>query len=299
MQTPDVRKIMLAVGPDGSRPTTLAFTVDEARRRGCGVHVVHVVHTLFGEPIDSSRVRDFDEALSKAGRSVLVDLAIGLERELGPGVSVSTELAFGPVVRSLVERSGEACLVVIEPRSPSVLERLVTASVTNGVAATSAAPVVCVPAGASGVAVSPPVVVVGVEEPRYSVAEVRAALAAAASVGGRLRVVHAWYVAEHYEDLLLGGQSRAHWAVRLEEHLREGLAPLLAGFPEVEVDVVIEHARPADALVEESVDRHLMVLARRHPTVPIGSHLGPVARTVLHQARCPVLVVEPEAAAVE
>ena len=38
---------------------------------------------------------------------------------------------------------------------------------------------------------------------------------------------------------------------------------------------------------------HLLVLGRHDPAIPIGSHLGPVARAVLRDAACPVLLADP------
>jgi len=39
-----------------------------------------------------------------------------------------------------------------------------------------------------------------------------------------------------------------------------------------------------------------VVVGRHDPLVPSGSHLGPVARTLLRAARCPVLLVAPSPA---
>jgi nucleotide-binding universal stress UspA family protein len=55
----------------------------------------------------------------------------------------------------------------------------------------------------------------------------------------------------------------------------------------------VRWGRPADVLVAASERSSLLVVARRDPHLPFGSHLGPVLRRVLREARCPVLVVEP------
>jgi nucleotide-binding universal stress UspA family protein len=46
-------------------------------------------------------------------------------------------------------------------------------------------------------------------------------------------------------------------------------------------------------LVECSADAELLVIGRHDPLVPIGSHIGPVARAVLREATCPVLLATP------
>jgi universal stress protein family protein len=51
-----------------------------------------------------------------------------------------------------------------------------------------------------------------------------------------------------------------------------------------------------DVLVEASESSSLLVVARRDPFLPIGSHLGPVVRQLLKDAACPVMVVEPKLA---
>jgi hypothetical protein len=45
--------------------------------------------------------------------------------------------------------------------------------------------------------------------------------------------------------------------------------------------------------VDASAASSLLVVARRDPLMPFGSHLGPVVRQVLREAECPVMVVEP------
>jgi nucleotide-binding universal stress UspA family protein len=286
MPTTDGR-VLLAVGDEGARVNTLAFTAAEARRRGCGVHVVHAVPTVVGAPAASLRVREHDAALAEAGRTILLDTEILLRARLGPAASIETELAHGPVVESLVRRSAGACLVVIQPRDPHVLEWLVTSSVANGVAAGALAPVACVTVATPDAGTPEPVVVVGVERPTDSVAELRAGRALAAATGRSLLVVHATV-----------DRHGAPHPVSLET-LREQVAAVLgepvAGGAEatVRVDVDVEPARPADVLVRASTGCALLVVSRRHPSAPPGSALGPVTRTVLHEARCPVLVVEP------
>ncbi|HRD59843.1 MAG TPA: universal stress protein, partial [Nocardioides sp.] len=49
----------------------------------------------------------------------------------------------------------------------------------------------------------------------------------------------------------------------------------------------------AEILVKASAASSLLVVARRDPRLPFGSHLGPVVRQLLREAECPVMVVEP------
>jgi len=68
---------------------------------------------------------------------------------------------------------------------------------------------------------------------------------------------------------------------------------LRADFGDVPVSIETQHGRPADSLVVASRTSVLVVVGRHDPLVPMGSHLGPVARTVLRAAECPVLLVAP------
>jgi nucleotide-binding universal stress UspA family protein len=55
----------------------------------------------------------------------------------------------------------------------------------------------------------------------------------------------------------------------------------------------VRWGRPAEVLVEASAASSLLVMARRDPLLPFGSHLGSVVRQVLEHADCPVMIVEP------
>jgi nucleotide-binding universal stress UspA family protein len=73
------------------------------------------------------------------------------------------------------------------------------------------------------------------------------------------------------------------------------VAPLRQEFPDVEVSLAVLSAPPAEALLEAAQGSDLVVLGRRHHLLPLGSHLGPVTRTLLDRSPCPVLVT-PETA---
>ena len=62
---------------------------------------------------------------------------------------------------------------------------------------------------------------------------------------------------------------------------------------DVPLELDARHTDATDALVEASRTSHLLVLGRHDPAIPIGSHLGPVARAVLRDAACPVLLADP------
>lgn len=100
-------------------------------------------------------------------------------------------------------------------------------------------------------------------------------------------------LAQLYNDLVFGDHSCAAHSTGLHRHLEADLAPLLEEYPDVEAEILVAHAPPANLLVSEPRHAVLVVVGRHHAFVPLGSHLGPIARTVLRESNCPVLIVEP------
>ena len=168
-----------------------------------------------------------------------------------------------------------------------------TLSITNGVAARAHAPVVAVPSGWLPEPGRAELISVGVEQLPASTPLVRAALERAQETGARVRLVHAWWFSDTYDDLVFAGQVGAERSAQLRKQVAADLAGLLGEHPGVATQLVVEHAHPADALVVESHDATLVVVGRHDPKLPLGSHLGPITRTVLDESTCPVLVVAP------
>ena len=89
--------------------------------------------------------------------------------------------------------------------------------------------------------------------------------------------------------LLLDVREDDEWAARARSEIQAVLDGLDTAGVEIQIDA--RHAWPADALVAASHDSDLLVVGRHDPHVPFGSHLGPVARAVLHEAACAVELV--------
>ena len=283
------QSVVVAIGEEPGE-AALAYAAAEARSAGCGLHLVHVVQVMAqGPETVLVSVRDL-QALARTRMDAAVERAEDL---VGPGVPVTSEiLVDGGVVRCLVDVARRrACLVVLEHRELSRARRVVTRSVSSGVAAHTRVPVVSVPSGwqpgQSGA------VTVGVDVPERSEQVLRAAAHAARGRGAALRVLHTWSLPGGYDDIPIGPTERRERSERARSEIRsvlDGLGDELAGV-DVEIDARQGHA--ADVLVEASRTSGLVVVGRHDPLVPIGSHLGPVARAVLREAHCPVLLAEP------
>ncbi len=288
--------VLVGVTGDHKIDAALDYAAADAMRRGCGVHLVHVQHPGYLGRSAAVELRKIDGELRKAGVDVLERAASHVERLVDETVPVSTGLVRGVVVPSLVAASQDACLVVLQNHRKRMLARVSALSVTSGVAARAHAPVAVIPASWQRPEVHPGTVVVGVEEARSSDDVVRAALDEARRTHSGARLVQCWWISQLYNDLVFGNHSGAAHSTRLHRHLEADLAPLLEDYPDVEAEILVAHAPPADLLVSESRHAVLVVVGRHHASVPLGSHLGPIARTVLRESNCPVLIVEPSRA---
>jgi hypothetical protein len=136
-------------------------------------------------------------------------------------------------------------------------------------------------------------ITVGVEDAKRADAELWTALGLAAGMDVPVQAVRATYLAQAYQEVLRRETNEEDF-LRLarEELIRD------ANLPESVCDRIpcsfeVRWGRPAAVLVDASAGSSLIVVARRDPLLPFGSHLGPVVREVLREAECPVMVVEP------
>ena len=63
--------------------------------------------------------------------------------------------------------------------------------------------------------------------------------------------------------------------------------------PNSTAEVVVHPGRAVEAILDAAQGADLLVIGRHDPLVPYGSHIGPVARAVLREATCPVLLASP------
>jgi nucleotide-binding universal stress UspA family protein len=284
--------VVLAVGNDPV-DSALEYAAAEALRQGCGLHVLHAIHVTPTGPelvlLDFAEIEQIGHATLHAAMERAEDLLQGR-------VPLTSSLVRGRVVQSILEATEDARLVVLQRRDLSRMIRTVTRSTSSGVAAHAHVPVVSVPTGWSesnhdgGLQ---HVVTVGVDIPERSAAVLAVAAGAARSRGARLHVLHTWWFPSVYDDIIMSRVENDAWA----EHAREEIQGVLDGLGDVVADLPVEvearHAHPADALIDAGRDSVLLVVGRHDPLVPVGSHLGPVARAVLREATCPVMLANP------
>lgn len=280
--------VVVAVGPEGVHDGVLDLAVAEARRRGTGVELLHVVHAVVGLPVGVEAVHSLDAALTGVGRTVLASAADRVRSRGGDVVPFSSQLLFGRVATTIVDRVPRDGVVLLERRDSG--DRLLTMSVSTRVAAHAHAAVVVVPASWRRSPHQPLPVTVGVDDPDQALGQVEAALGYARDTGRSLVVLHAAWLAEPYQDLVFGNTTRDEWVHDAEDRLDAALAKL-PDRADVDVATSVDWRRPADALVGASLVSAVVVLNRRRERA-IGPHLGAVTRTVLRHAAGPVMVVD-------
>jgi nucleotide-binding universal stress UspA family protein len=285
--------IVLAVGPRGHLSEgTIAFAVDTANRLALGIELVHVVPTLVGGPTGTWEVGISFDQLVAEGRAGLDEAVRRVRDHVGADCPVTSDVLRGGVVASLVERSRRADLVVLEHHRRDQWEWLADTSIVNGVAARAHAPVVSVPSGWHPPR-QPRPITVAVEDAKRADAELWTALGLAAAADLPVMVLRVTYLPEAYQEILRREADQDDLLlVARQELIRDAQLPPSV-CERVPCTFEVRWGRPAEVLVEASAASSLLVLARRDPRLPFGSHLGPVIRQVLREADCPVMVVEP------
>jgi nucleotide-binding universal stress UspA family protein len=288
-------KVLMCVSPGENFEGALDYTVAEAERRGCGIHLALAVRPVWVGPPEVTDLRLVDGEWRKYGTDFLVEVERRVSRAIGPTVPVSSEITHGSVVPALVEVSQNAAIVVMQHHRMDRARHVRTLSVTNGVAARAHAPVVAVPDSWREVGQRSDVIVVGVEDAVSSARVARWAFEEAQRLGGSVRLVRAWFFSAAFDGDMFEGQAGLVHTAYVREGVRREFADLMESFPDVPCEVVAVHGPAADALVAQSRshDVRRIVVGRHEPTLPLGSHLGPVTRAVLNHSSCPVVVVDP------
>jgi nucleotide-binding universal stress UspA family protein len=141
-----------------------------------------------------------------------------------------------------------------------------------------------------------PTVTVGLDVPERAEQVLRAAAVEAKARGAVLYVLHTWTFPVVHDDVILTRTESEEWNAHETAEIQSAIDTLDDDFAGVPVQIAVRHGHAADALIEASRETDLLVIGRHDPLVPIGSHLGPIARAVLREAECPVLLADPRPA---
>jgi nucleotide-binding universal stress UspA family protein len=283
----DERPVVVGVTGVGQNTAALRFAADLARQEAREVLIVHAAHQPLRPPPPSVLLTY--EPLEDIGNRVVRAVEGEFAKISGGTVPCSSVCRPGPPVEALVDASTRARVVVLQHRDLSRLARVVVGSTVSGVAAHARCPVVSVP---EFWATDTPSgrVTVGVHEEGAPEEVLDAAFAAAASRGGVVHVIHAWRFDNAYEAMMSPAAVGA-WREHEIHRIAEAVGQLRERYPQVVVEPEVRHQQPAEALVEQSAVSDLVVLGRHGRRRPLPERLGSIARTLVREARCPVMVV--------
>jgi len=217
----------------------------------------------------------------------VVAKAIAHAAELDASVHVQGEAIDGLPVTVLAEESHRGSLLVLGSRHRSTVGATFLGSVSAGVAARSACPVIVL-GGPAPLAGEDQAVVVGVDGTEESELLLDFAFDHASRHRVPLRALMVWH-----PDLLATMLWRAEPAVptRVELWLSEALAGWREKYPDVEVHSAVVRDHPAEGLTAWASSARLLVVGSRGRHALVGTLLGSVSQAVLHHATCPVAVV--------
>lgn len=285
----------IVVGVDGTADSgrALEYAVQEARRHGCGLRLVHatseasmavpMLPMIALETMLELGHRFVEEAASRAG-------------ELAPELEVTTEVLPGVRGPALAQAGEDARMVVLGHRHLPAMERVLRHSTTNGTIAHAHCPVVSVPASWTREETHG-VVLVGVDDSQAAQDALATAFAEASARGARLTALHSWRFPSAYDDLIASRIGMNEWRDRATRELDRTLAPWRELYPEVVTDVVVVHDDPAHALASASYTADLAVVGRSGSGGPLSFHVGGIARAMLRTSRCPVVIVPVQSSA--
>lgn len=278
----------VVVGVDGTDQSRQAvrFAVQEARRHGCGVFLVHVIHET--APMAPMLPLISVETLEQVGDKIVAD-AKELVQEIAPDVAVETLVKPGSRTQVLCEVGKNARMIVLGHRERSMLGRVFTQATTTGVAARAHTPVVSVPADWDPERRHERVLV-GLDGSAPSKDALGLGFQATADRGASLTVVHAWKLPVGYDEMVASDEMIERWMAEAKEQMEKIVLPWREVYPDVEVDVVLRSQFPAEALAEASEEADLVVIGRRGYGAPLGFYLGSIARALIREAHCPVEV---------
>jgi nucleotide-binding universal stress UspA family protein len=251
----------------------LDLAADEAALRGVPLHIYHAdspeelwptVGQRMPVPVQSARI--LADAADRASRR-------------HPALVVETHVVAGRPTAVLIEASTQAELTVVGHRGGGGFHGLAAGFVCTQVTTRGRGPVFV--ARGTAVDMRAPVVI-GVDARLPVPAAIEFAFAEAALRGVPLHAIYAWgYLPDEDHDEARG-------------LLSEALADSREAYPDVKVEVIVEHSLdPPAAMLAASGIASLVVIGPHDQTAPRRLLLGSVAEILTHHSRCPVAVVHP------
>lgn len=210
----------------------------------------------------------------------LLDTAAQEAAKAAPDVTVTTELATGAVVPTLLERTREARIMVGGARGGGTLRRALLGSVSAVLARRAHCPFVVV---RDGVTLPPDMatrpILVGVDGTRVSEPAIQAALSEASARNVAVIALHAEAPSDDPEmdalDDYVLGESMAGWQER---------------YPNVRIDRETSHDQPDRSLLEWSGSAQLLVVGTRGRGGFAAKVFGSTSQSLLLSVETPIMI---------
>lgn len=277
----------VVVGVDGSERNRSAveWAAHEAAELGCAVELVTVLPEHLVPAPDSSVRGRRREALD-----VLADARHRM-RHLVAEQEIKTLALDGAPVDVLLDRAAGARLVVVGKRGLGGLARALVGSTSLALAGRSPVPVAVVPDSWHAADHRGRPVVLGIDPEKADHRPISLAFARARRLGVSLVAVHGWETPAAYSRDTQEAGETTDGERRSRQRFDEGLSVWRARYPDVALRPMHAHQQPASAVLEASEVAQVVVLGRHGTGILGGFTFGSVARAVMHDAECPVLVV--------
>lgn len=283
----------ILVGVDGSPSAKVAvdWAAREAASRNVPLKLVYVLSSpvLMMWP-EVPMPAEYGRWQEEQGRTTLGAAREVAERaaQQSGGVVAQTEMPTGPVVRTLVDLTEDAAMIVVGSRGLGAFARRMLGSVSSGLVQHAHCPVAVIhdEDPLSDKPAEMPVVV-GIDGSPASELATEIAFDQASRRGVELVAVHA---ISDVDTVELPGVDYAMLEERANLLLGERLAGWQERYPDVPVRRSVVWGRPAKVLVEQSDSAQLVVVGSHGRDGLAGMLLGSVGSAVAQAARMPVIV---------
>ncbi|MTE15384.1 universal stress protein [Nocardia aurantiaca] len=269
------------VAVDESAGSAVTWAAHTAALHHAPLHLLRVLEITPDEGLGlGTAITTEDYARLEEHGNWLLETAAREAAKTAPDLTITTELATGAVVPTLVERTRVARMVVAGARGGGALRRALLGSVSSVLARRSHCPFVVV---RDGVPLPPDLatrpILVGVDGTKISEPAIAAALDEASVRGVAVIALHS------------EGSSDDPEMDALDDYvLAESLAGWQERYPNVRIDRETTHIRPERSLLDLSTSTQLLVVGTRGRGGFTSRVFGSTSQSLLLSVETPIMI---------
>ncbi|WP_395311689.1 universal stress protein [Mycobacterium sp. AMU20-3851] len=286
----------VVVGVDGSTSAVAAagWAAGIAARLGAPLHIVYAMPYLGHNFSDAAAaVRAAAIAGQHEAAESILGAAADAVRRSEPGLEVTTSAPSEPADEVLRALGAQSRLIVLGSQEVSAAAALLVGSLTLKTIGSAACPVVAWRGEATAPTTQP--VLVGVDD-KSSDTALGLAFEIADALKVPLRAVRSWSSRRPPGDVTIpflvdwDALEAMEWTA-----LTAAVEPWAQRYPDVEVGLFVEPAKPSQALLKHLDDAQLVVVGTRGHGVLTSTLIGSTSLNLLHHSPVPVAVCRPAA----